>query len=213
MTAADVEIVEGQDLVQLVIEGMEKQEGAQEGDMEPWVVIVDSPYAGYLEFGSAPARSKPKGTTPRGKEDRSITAVNEAFRRWAESKGKDAAYGDRIYRKVMREGMLPNPYLRPAMYHVMHILEKNGEWNGPVTLHAIADRIAEEAEDIVRDFSMGAGMEPYGHLADAISVVRSDEVPSIGQADGSQVTPDLWTESRRNDGILGKTARNPRLGR
>lgn len=204
--------VEGELTPEMIIQGMESQEGVEKGDMDDWAVTVGSPYAGYLEFGTSPAEKKPRGSTPRGTRDNRISAVQESFREWAKAKGKDPAFGDYVYRKVMREGMLPNPYLRPALYRVTEHLNDSSFWQGrPATVRTIAERIADEAERIVRDYSMGAGMEPYGHLADTIEAMRADAVPPSASSTDHGVTPDLWTDKRMNDGVHGKTARNPRL--
>lgn len=175
------------------------RDGVNEEDMDPWAVVVDAPYAAYLEFGTMPT-SKSRGRNTDGRSE-----VMDRFVAWALAKGASAQAGRAMYEYAMRKGILPNPYLRPAMYSVIEDLEA-GVWKGAVTPRSVSEEIAERAKCIVIDDHMGAGDVVEGrHLHDSIRAELSNrsDIPLHPNADVAF----FWTESGQWSGVGGKTAR------
>lgn len=174
------------------------QEGLEEGDLDPWAVSIDAPYAAYLEFGTGP-------TTKTGSRHRQTdTEAKRRFKAWAAAKGFGVAFGERIYHRIMERGLDPHPYLRPAMYSVIDDLER-GEWDGPYTPRAVADEIAERVRLIVLNNNLiGAGDPETGvHLLDTISSDRADRTPNV-PLHPSVSEEGLWTRAGQRTGVMGK---------
>lgn len=92
-------------------------------------VVIDCPYAMAVEYGTTP--SKATSTSAVRVVDpetgQKITKARLDFRNWIERKenitGKERVKkGDMIYKKVMKEGMKPHPYIRPAVEDMKHVL-------------------------------------------------------------------------------------------
>jgi len=120
---------------------------------KPAWVANDSDHALYIEFGtngahfSGPA-SKNKGISP----------VELDIRDWVEKKlqirgpARDKV-AHRVYRKIMSEGIPPQPYLRPAVNNVMQELSSEPDWFGKDdhSVLKIAEMIAEEMKRILNE--------------------------------------------------------------
>lgn len=193
-----VEVAAGCDPAKVYAALLGTQEGVNAEDLEPWAVTVDAPYAAYVEFGTGPARPKEKGTGD--------PEVLKRFMAWADAKGWGAKAGWLMYKRAMQFGILPNPYLRPAMYSVIEDLTR-GVWRGPATPKEVAEEIAARAVRIVLDDHMGAGDLDEGvHLAELITADLDSNTPSI-QLHSSVTADILWSESGQLTGVQGKHAR------
>lgn len=165
--------------------------------MAPHSVIVDSPYARYVEFGSLPAKSKTE-TVDRmkkagGEKPKKKKSPNSQFYRaiweWAGEKlGVDEKERDRvaraIYYKILRDGVPPQPYLRPAVHMVVR--RHQGGVGSGATVESIADEIAEEAQRFLEEH----GTNYHNALSRSIEVEKTDEdrLPVTDDPD----VKDLW---------------------
>ena len=192
------------DLLDIILD--EVSEG-DPGALEPWVVIADTPYAAYVEFGTEPASKDSRG--PPGKNG--LTRTQERFREWAKRNGRDEKFADRVYHNIMENGAYPNPYMRPALYGTLDVLEIPSEWDYKTpTPKLIAERVAEQAKRYVEDYNGSEGPSGEGEgLAESIRAMPLRECLIDSESDNRDYE-ELWSSDRRNDGIRGRTARNPR---
>lgn len=179
---------------------LKKQGGSTipDEEMEPWAVVADAPYATYLEFGTMPT------TKERGQNQGGVSEVMMRFIAWARAKGLSDREGRAMYEYAMKKGILPNPFLRPAMYTVIDDIE-GGLWRGPVTPMAVADEIAACARRIVLDDHMGSGDLTDGtYLYDLIrsEPAKDSIIPLHPNADHDF----FWTRGGQWSGVGGKTA-------
>ena len=121
----------------------------QSDKFHPAWVVNESEHSLYVEFGTNGAHfgQKSKGT---------ISPVELEIRNWAEAKfrmhGKERdAFAHSVYRKLMREGMPPQPYFRPAVNNVMQMVTSDPDWfdKDDNSLLKIAELIAEEMKRIL----------------------------------------------------------------
>ena len=129
--------------------------------IEPSRVVVDCPYAGFREFGSGPARNP---------SDRDVE--NELFE-WAKRKlGMEDAearrMAKRIYHRILKKGLLPTPYFRPAIQDtVSDVNSMGGDWlDAGHTLHDIAEAIVMRSKDNLKRNDI----DDTGELSDSIEV-------------------------------------------
>ncbi len=91
-------------------------------------ISVNCPYAKYVEFGSDPAVNG-SGQKYYDYACRDyITGPHKRIRDWAQHRlGLDdkerKRVGDAIYHSIMDEGMLPSPFIRPAIHKVLGMIE------------------------------------------------------------------------------------------
>lgn len=93
------------------------------------VVIIECPYAMAVEYGTTPSKGNRMSAdiVVDPENGQKITATRLKFRDWAAQRnslsGRERIEtGDRIYKKVMEEGMKPHPYIRPAVEDMKHTL-------------------------------------------------------------------------------------------
>lgn len=117
-------------------------------------VVVDAPHAEYIEFGTDgnpnwgdnPKRSK-KG---KGTFLKSPPQVYTNLKKWVMERGgipeADAdAITYPIYRKIMKEGIPPQPFIRPAIYNVKQRLDEGGDLHmAELSLEDIAKMLIAE---------------------------------------------------------------------
>lgn len=196
---------DGGDPIPIILKMLESYD-----ELKPCSVHVDSGHAGHVEFGTEPAN-----TTPRYNLDsmnKTISPVKQAIREWAATKfglsdpGEIARAGDRIYHNIMTNGMLPIPYLRPAMYDVKNELESEDysivdipHLNGVVW--AICEKIADRAKEIIT-----ANDTIYTEeLRDSIEVMDPSDVPVSSSPDSTStgtIPESIWqSEDLAKDGI------------
>lgn len=162
----------------------------------PYDVVVDSEHACMIEFGTGPASASPKYNKKKGE----ISPVRQAIRDWAAKKFGASMkadvnqIGDRIYRNIMEYGMLPYPYMRPAMHMVLEELDKE-EWleNG-MSIEDIADAIAEEMKNIlVENDTLYTG-----ELYDSIRLRRNvtGDFDTEDEGDNTRISEEVWASDR-----------------
>ncbi|GEM_PF-2246241 len=194
------------------IEKALKERLEEMGLLDEWVVVADAPYAAYVEFGTRPADHTKRG--PMGVKNPKITLTREKFRDWAAARGYSEAYADKVYSMVMEHGAMPNPFMRPALYRTLDILDVEAEWDTfPPTVEDVAKRIAENAKRYVEDYSSAvneAGEPREGTLAESIRAMPASECTIEGTKDPSYTDKNLWKKENMNMGIEGRQARRPR---
>ena len=186
---------DGNDPYDLILDALAKWE-----PIRPSRAVADCPYAGFREFGSGPARNP---------SDRDVE--DELFQ-WAKRKlGMDDAearrMAKRIYHRILRKGLLPTPYFRPAIQDtVSDVNSMGGDWlDAGHSLRDIAEAIVVRSKDNLKRNDIN----DTGALSDSIMVdegrmpidpdaVREGEIDEriwdsdeIG-ADGMSRPPGRW---------------------
>ena len=134
---------DGNDPYDLILDTLAKWE-----PIRPSRAVADCPYAGFREFGY------------------------ELFR-WAKRKlGMDDAearrMAKRIYHRILKKGLLPTPYFRPAIQDtVSDVNSMGGDWlDAGHTLHDIAEAIVVRSKDNLKRNDIN----DTGALSDSIMV-------------------------------------------
>jgi hypothetical protein len=123
---------------------------------KPVIINVDSEHAEYIEFGTQ--KSSDNGT--KGKKGPSKAYQN--IRDWVEARershptgldteaAKDkAAYA--IYLQIMKEGIPPQPFIRPAIHEIERMYE-NGDFNeNEITMEDIAETMIQLMIDFLEE--------------------------------------------------------------
>lgn len=124
-------------------------------------VVVDCPYAGFREFGSGPAHEP---------SDRD---VEDELYEWAKRKlgmeDEDARrMARRIYFRILKKGLLPTPYFRPAIHDtVSDVNSMDGAWlDAGHSLRDIAEAIVIRSKDNLKCNDIN----DTGALSDSIGV-------------------------------------------
>ena len=128
---------------------------AASGRFKPAWVVDESEHAMYIEFGTNGAHSGGGGGL---KSKGQPSAVELEIRTWVERRfhktGKERdAVARNVYRKIMREGIPPQPFFRPAVYNVMQQVSSDPQWFSKEdhSILKIAEMIAEEMKRILRE--------------------------------------------------------------
>lgn len=134
----------------------------------PKTVRVETPYALYIEFGSGPASGR-KAQTATG-------SVRKEIERWVEVKlgiadpKKRHRVAGAIYHNLMENGMLPQPFMRPAIERVSQDLGR-GYLKRDGSTQEVAEMLVEEmraqleAHDTLYTGEISRNMRIYdGHL-------------------------------------------------
>ncbi len=197
---------DGGDPIPIILKMLESYD-----ELKPCSVYVDSGHAGHVEFGTEPADDTPKYSNSNS-SDKALSPVKQAIRDWASKKfglndpWSIARIGDRIYHNIMENGMLPIPYLRPAMYNVKNELESEDQsivdiphLNGVVW--AICEKIADKAKDII-DINDTIYTE---ELREGIRVMYPSDIPASSSPDSvsaGAVPEAIWqSDDLAKDGI------------
>ena len=181
------------------------------GLLSAYRIVVDDPNAAYLEFGTMPSNAPARPKEERGKP----TEVELRFRDWVRQK---MGYTDeelvnstahRIYKDIMRNGMAPHPFMRPAMYTVLDEAEA-ANINDPYLDHHTIEDMANEISDCMKLF-IDLNDIGLGNLADSIrdpeEVTLESDAPDA-EVFGSDIDPELWNDRTR--GV--NPGRTPRTG-
>ena len=117
-------------------------------------VVIESPFAKYVEYGTTPAKKTPALNTIRDPEAGDmVTLTRLHIRDWAARKynlsgAERVREGDKVYKHVMRKGMTPHPFIRPAIRDMEYIspediIKKYNEGAPPAAIFAehLADRM------------------------------------------------------------------------
>ena len=135
----------------------------------PQKVVVDSDHAEYIEFGSPPYDTQYKPCKNSRAED---TPLYKKLKEWYKARN-GGVYTDTdvylIFRKIMKEGTPPQPFIRPAVHTIEARLE-NGEYNnGKATFDDIALDLVREMERNLRE---NHTVYPGGEILDKIRIVK-----------------------------------------
>lgn len=155
---------------------------AAEGAYAPRTIVVDCEHAIYIEFGSGPA------TKGRKSSGRSLIVELE---RWAESKlsikdpkkRKSAVYA--IYKKIVRYGIPPQPFLRPAVHNVLDRLTPDWFEEGGTT-DELARLIADEMKRLLEEHNTIY----TGEIRDSIRIVKGED--EEGDERLEHISKEVW---------------------
>ena len=120
--------------------------------LAPCDIIIDAPYAKYVEFGSHPHK---EGASPsydefgRKAEDRIKIWVNQRFRMYPKTKRDQLSY--LIYRHISKNGTPPYPFIQPSLEE----MQRNTTLNyfrqaDNNSIHSLAERSAALMRDKLR---------------------------------------------------------------
>ncbi len=160
--------------------------GLKEDALRPASVTVSAPYASAMEFGTQPAsRMGPARIHAFRKSDGSVfyDEVSDSFWElylWAQRHATQLEpydFARTVHSKIMKEGLKPHPYIRPALIDLMDegitdVLKERGSLYG--VAEWVAERMAENLENGVGD----SAQSDTGELARSISVQYSDGAPT-----------------------------------
>lgn len=164
-----VEIEGGEEaLTQILSEAM-----SDSNKFRPFDILIDSDHASYVEYGTGPATSGSHEAKEFGQ------SAKDKIERWAMTKPsfagltprqrRDLAYA--TYNKVMKEGITPAPFIRPALddfFTTENLTEFFKDETG--TMERLADHLAQMMkENLLRNDSYYTG-----DLYDSIRIVPRD---------------------------------------
>lgn len=170
-----------------------------EPDFAKFRVVVDSPHAEFIEFGTDGKAGWGRNPTKNKKgygtflKNPPESYVN--IRKWVIARGKvpeneaDAiAYP--IYRKIMLEGIPPQPFIRPAMYNMKQRLSDGGDLhNTKLTLKEIAMMLLEDMRDILEENKTSYGDRA---LLRSIYIESVDNETSQTFDDADSIPEEIW---------------------
>ena len=167
---------------------------------EEMSVVVDCPYAQYVEFGSDPTTVDSKA--PKVQDDicgDKVTQTNLNIRDWLTKKymltpEQRKERGDKLYKKIMDEGMQATPFMRPAKYVVEEDLKVHPDkYLRPNT--SFSENIAHEMKVQMENALMQNESLVSGDLLGSIRVVKKSEVEGQPMPDDMrQITPEIWDD-------------------
>ncbi len=156
--------------------------GLKDDALRPASIVVSAPYAAAMEFGTQPASRKgPARIHAFRKSDGSVfyEEVSDSFwelYQWAQrhaTRLEPYDFARAVHSKIMKEGLKPHPYIRPALADLMDegvlkVLQERG------SLHGMAEWVAERMRENLEDGIGDSARTDTGELAKSISVVFSD---------------------------------------
>lgn len=163
------------------------------GRFQTYDVVVLSPHASYIEYGTNGATKKSAEVDAYGQ------SVKDVIDRWVIlkfgtqfNKKQRREFSYSVYKKIMQKGITAKPYIRPAIQNIMDNTELLNDVfatsNEP--LKDIAILISDEMKDIVR-FNDSI----FTHeLIDSIKVVKGAE---------GRITDDGTSSNNNNNGDAG----------
>ncbi len=182
-------------------------------------VIVDSPHAAYVEFGTVGAQMS-SGERKYGKGQ--ISPVRAEIREWVGKKfgvqdlRERNRRGDRIYHQIMQNGIPPYPYFRPAVHLVFNGSPTDSlqpadpaDWlDKGQGLEDIAAMIAAKMQQLL----MENGSVYTGELLRSIRIERDsgseDQQNSLDRPPQSKITEETWqSDSAHYAADKGRTGR------
>ena len=170
-------------------------------DSQKMVVTIDCPYAQYVEFGSDPA-TKSSGTKVLDAICGDyVTQPRLEIRDWVQTKfnltpEERKERGDKLYKKIMEEGMGATPFIRPALYFISSDLNEHPDkylksGDGMSAYERIANELAGfMARSLLQHESVVSG-----DLLRSIKVVpesegQGEELPE----DLRKIPPEVWED-------------------
>lgn len=160
--------------------------GLKDDALRPVSIVVSAPYAAAMEFGTQPATRKgPARIHAFRKSDGSVfyEEVSDSFwelYQWAQRHATQLEpydFARAVHSKIMREGLKPHPYIRPALIAlidegILKVLQERG------SLYGVAEWVAERMRENLEDGIGDSARTDTGELARSISVEFSDGSPS-----------------------------------
>lgn len=155
-------------------------------------VVIDCPYAMYVEFGTDPADEHAPSSTKILDSvcGDKVTSVRYKFRNWAERKygvEKRKEIGDKVYRAVMKNGLAPSPYIRPALHEVERRI-MNKELNVED-----GEKVAQTLVDLMKE-----NLQKHKNI-DTSSLYQSIRIDPNGGAEGGNTLGDIPPEVMDSD--------------
>lgn len=172
--------------IELDEEQILKKLGLKDDALRPASIVVSAPYAAAMEFGTQPASRKgPARIHAFRKSDGSVfyEEVSDSFwelYQWAQRHATQLEpydFARAVHSKIMKEGLKPHPYIRPALAGLMEegilkVLRERG------SLYGVAEWVAERMADILENGIESSARTDTGELARSISVEYTDGSPS-----------------------------------
>lgn len=155
---------------------------SETGDFAPRSIIISAPYAKYVEFGSNPAKGSKASNSEVWKE----------LDKWLRDKMGIIDDKERrralwpVYRKIMEEGIPPQPFIRPAIHKTLATIGDDWFANGGT--------MQELAEIIVRVMKNNLELNRTnytGKLRDSIYIVTG---AVEGDSDLENIPADVWAK-------------------
>lgn len=160
--------------------------------IQPVRVVADCPYAQYVEFGTEPARKGSHSEPPFKEEIEEWVRVK--LRISDEKEAKRVARA--IYWRIIKEGLLPTPYFRPAINDTMS--EVREDW---LDMGHSFDDIAEGIVFRARQYLDVNDQNYTGQLKDSIEIEETF-TGSFGPAEVGEIEDYIWNSSELGyDGI------------
>ncbi len=164
--------------------------GLDEDGLRPAAVVISAPHAAMMEFGTPPATSMgPAKIRAFHKSDGTVfyEEVSDSFwelYKWAErhaSQLEPYDFARAVHSKIMKEGLEPHPFIRPALEefkeNLLDILREEG------SLYGAAGRLADMIWANLSNGLPGAPRSDTGALEDSISIEYADESGSSDEED------------------------------
>lgn len=172
----------------------------------PFVVHVDSEHASFVEFGTI---GKGEGTMVRGKRSKDASSSSSEFsdniKTWLRNRGALMGNGGvfaregpsedqvafAVMKKLIEQGMPPQPFIRPAVHTVEQELEDG------VFEDATMEDVAAELESLMLwNLDSNHTIYPGGTIADTIRIVKynpdSKEIEGGALVNGNPVEEKVW---------------------
>lgn len=169
---------------------------------KPAKVTISAPHAVYLEFGTGPAQkghSTPKSMHYFTKKDGTIfaketTDVFYEIYQWAQVKclnGDPYGFAKKVYENIMKKGLAPHPFLRPAIHSVedefpdILVREKS--------LLGVAEELARRIEEniYIKDLMYS------GELVNSIETSYLEEGEET-EGDGFHIEDSVWASDTQD---------------
>lgn len=163
MVITGIEFVGGEDAVtKALMSAMRESE-----KFKPFDIVIDSDHASYVEYGTGPANSGSHEADVFGQ------SAKDKIMRWAQTKPsfagltprqrKDLGYA--TYNKVMKMGIPPTPFIRPALdefFTSENLTEFFSNENG--TMERMAQHLASRMQDILLENDTYYTWDLYDHI-------------------------------------------------
>jgi hypothetical protein len=113
-------------LVKEITDDLERQ-AAKDARYKPYRVHIDSDHATMLEFGTNGSKTSKDTIAPRGKgktKEQWSDAAKDIYD-WAKARSNGELSDQEaylIFRKIMEKGIPPQPFIRPALHEIEHLL-------------------------------------------------------------------------------------------
>lgn len=182
----EVSIMNGPDFMDDVSKLINK-----DANLCPHLVSIKDPVAWYVEFGTGPAFDA------RGYKEGNKSPVYDRILNWATSQkigktGKEAQrFAWAVYKRLMNEGMPPQPFFRPAIHAFEAELKANPEHFEGMTVKELADELANRIGEKMREHNT-----PYLYKLDSpgrsIVVEPVRNVNDVDMPSKDRLPKEIW---------------------